>query len=52
MRMKEHHGEVIARELCHFRYRRHRDDFYKLLGKMMLYWQYRKHRLERVLLDR
>jgi predicted metal-dependent hydrolase len=43
---------VIVHELCHFRYRRHGDQFYRFLGKLMPDWQDRKRRLERVVLDR
>jgi predicted metal-dependent hydrolase len=39
---------VITHELCHFRYRKHGDKFYRFLGKLMPDWQDRKHRLERV----
>jgi predicted metal-dependent hydrolase len=43
---------VIMHELCHFRYRRHGDQFYRFLGRLMPDWQARKQRLERVALDR
>jgi len=43
---------VIMHELCHFRHRQHGDPFYRLLGKLLPDWQHRKHRLERVVLDR
>jgi len=39
---------VIAHELCHFKYRKHGDQFYRFLGKLMPDWQDRKRRLERV----
>jgi predicted metal-dependent hydrolase len=41
---------VIMHELCHFRYRRHGDQFYRFLGKLMPDWQARKRRLEQVVL--
>lgn len=43
---------VIVHELCHFRYRKHGDQFYRFLGKLMPDWQLRKRRLEKVVLDR
>jgi predicted metal-dependent hydrolase len=43
---------VIVHELCHFRHRKHGDQFYRFLGKLMPDWQDRKRRLERVALDR
>jgi predicted metal-dependent hydrolase len=43
---------VILHELCHLRYRKHGDQFYRFLGRLMPDWQNRKRRLERVVLDR
>jgi predicted metal-dependent hydrolase len=43
---------VIMHELCHFRFRKHCEQFYRFLGKLMPDWQYRKQRLGRVVLDR